>query len=67
VTSVAVTHDMVSAYRIADRIAMLHEGRIYQVGTPPEIQSSTDPVIHAFVNGRSDIQQEVALAPATVH
>jgi phospholipid/cholesterol/gamma-HCH transport system ATP-binding protein len=67
VTGVAVTHDMVSAYKIADRIAMLHEGCIYQVGTPQEIQSSADPVIHKFVTGRGDIPQEVALAPATVH
>jgi phospholipid/cholesterol/gamma-HCH transport system ATP-binding protein len=67
VTGVAVTHDMVSAYKIADRIAMLHEGRIYRIGTPAEFQSSTDPVIHAFVTGHNDVTQEVALASATIH
>jgi phospholipid/cholesterol/gamma-HCH transport system ATP-binding protein len=67
VTGVAVTHDMVSAYKIADRIAMLHEGRIYKVGAPQEFQSSRDPVIHSFVTGQSEITQEVALAPAAVH
>jgi phospholipid/cholesterol/gamma-HCH transport system ATP-binding protein len=67
VTSVAVTHDMVSAYKIADRMAMLHEGRIYKVGAPQEFQSSTDPVIRTFVTGHGDIPQEVALASATVH
>jgi phospholipid/cholesterol/gamma-HCH transport system ATP-binding protein len=67
VTGVAVTHDMVSAYKIADRIAMLHEGRIYKVGAPQEFQSSRDPVIHSFVTGHSEITQEVTLAPAAVH
>ena len=43
VTSLAVTHDMTSAYKIADRIAMLHDGRIHAVGTPKEIQATTDP------------------------
>jgi phospholipid/cholesterol/gamma-HCH transport system ATP-binding protein len=45
VTSLAVTHDMTSAYKIADRIAMLHEGRIHAVGTPKEIQATTDPIV----------------------
>ena len=52
VTSVVVTHDMDSAYKIADRIAMLYEGRIVQVGTPDEIRNSTDPVVRQFVEGR---------------
>jgi phospholipid/cholesterol/gamma-HCH transport system ATP-binding protein len=54
VTGVAVTHDMTSAYKIADRIAMLHEGRIYAVGTPAEIQQSSDPVVQQFIHGISD-------------
>jgi phospholipid/cholesterol/gamma-HCH transport system ATP-binding protein len=52
-TAVVVTHDMVSAYAIANKIAMLHEGRIYCVMTPEEIQRQTDPVIHDFVHGIS--------------
>jgi phospholipid/cholesterol/gamma-HCH transport system ATP-binding protein len=52
VTSVVVTHDMDSAYKIADRIAMLYEGRIVQVGTPDEIRKSNDPVVRQFVEGR---------------
>lgn len=50
-TSVLVTHDMESAYYAADRIAMLYNGRIVQIGTVAEIQNSTNPVVHAFVNG----------------
>lgn len=59
VTSVVVTHDMKSAYRIADRIAMLYEGCIRYVGTPAEIQVTTDPVVKAFVEGRPELAQEV--------
>jgi len=51
VTSVAVTHDMRSAARIAQRILMLHEGRIHATGTPAEILHSTDPIVQQFVQG----------------
>lgn len=54
VTGVAVTHDMVSAYKIADRIAMLHRGQIYATGTPAEIQQTTDSVVKQFISGVSD-------------
>ena len=54
VTGVAVTHDMVSAYKIADRIAMLHEGKIIQVGSPSEIQNTSNPVVRQFILGMSE-------------
>jgi phospholipid/cholesterol/gamma-HCH transport system ATP-binding protein len=60
VTSVVVTHDMKSAYRIADRIAMLYDGRIRFEGTPEETQAATDPVVRAFVEGRPELASEVA-------
>ncbi len=53
VTSVVVTHDMHSAYSIAHRIAMLHEGKIYVVDAVDGIRKSKDPVISNFVNGTS--------------
>jgi phospholipid/cholesterol/gamma-HCH transport system ATP-binding protein len=53
-TSIAVTHDMRSAYHIADRIAMLHEGRIHATGTPDEIQATTDPALRQFIEGSSE-------------
>ena len=56
VTSIAVTHDMRSARYISGRILMLHEGRIYADQTPDDIFKSTDPVIHRFVNGISELQ-----------
>lgn len=54
VTSVTITHDMKSAYMIADRIAMLYKGEILEVGTPDEIQKSPHPVIQQFIHGRSE-------------
>jgi phospholipid/cholesterol/gamma-HCH transport system ATP-binding protein len=57
VTSVVVTHDMRSARRVGQRILMLHEGRIYAVGTPDEIFNSKDPIVHQFVNGIADPEE----------
>ena len=53
VTSVVVTHDMQSADKIADRIAFLHEGRVYFCGTPAELRDSRDPVVLNFISGHS--------------
>lgn len=53
VTSVAVTHDMKSAYFIADRIAMLHEGKIIYCGTPHEIMNTNDVTVKQFIEGIS--------------
>jgi phospholipid/cholesterol/gamma-HCH transport system ATP-binding protein len=53
VTSIAVTHDMVSVYKIATRVAMMYEGRIVQVGSVGEIQRSKDPVVQQFITGSS--------------
>jgi len=51
VTSVVVTHDMHSAYKVANRIAMIYDGKIIGTGTPEEIKASQDPYIHQFVTG----------------
>lgn len=51
IVSIVVTHDMTSAYKVADRIAMLYEGRIIGVGTPDEIRNSPDPIIQQFITG----------------
>ena len=59
VTGVAVTHDMVSAYKIADRIAMLHKGKIIEVGTPEEIRNSSNPLVRQFILGVSQPAQLV--------
>ncbi|MBI4681908.1 MAG: ABC transporter ATP-binding protein [Nitrospirae bacterium] len=54
VTSVTITHDMKSAYKIADTIAMLYNGVIIAEGSPAEIQNSPDPVVRQFVEGRAE-------------
>jgi len=51
VTSIAVTHDMVSAYKIADRMVMLYQGRVEFDGSPDEIKSTTNEVVHQFITG----------------
>jgi phospholipid/cholesterol/gamma-HCH transport system ATP-binding protein len=60
VTSVVVTHDMKSAYTVANRIAMLYQGRIRFVGTPDEIRATDDPVVRGFIEGRPDLTAEAA-------
>ena len=52
VTGLLVTHDMRSAFWVGDRIAMLYDGRIRQLGTKAEIQATTDPVVRQFIEGR---------------
>ncbi|MBI4823687.1 MAG: ABC transporter ATP-binding protein [Nitrospirae bacterium] len=51
ITSISITHDMMSAYKIADRIAMLYEGKIVETGTPAEIKHSQNPVVKQFIMG----------------
>jgi len=50
-TAVVVTHDMRSAYKVADRVAMLYNGTIVEVGTPDEIRSSSNSVVQQFIRG----------------
>jgi len=54
VTSIVITHDMRSAYAVGDRIAMLYQGRVRQVGTVEEIRHSDDPIVRGFVEGRAN-------------
>ena len=51
VTSVAITHDMNSAYKIADSISMLYEGKIIQSGSSYEIKNTENPVVRQFITG----------------
>jgi phospholipid/cholesterol/gamma-HCH transport system ATP-binding protein len=60
VTGVVITHDMESAYRISDRIAMLHGGRVRTLGTPEEIRSSQDPVVKGFIEGRPELLEKAS-------
>ena len=51
VTSITVTHDMKSAYKIADRVAMLYDKHIIEIGTPEQIKKSKNPIVQQFITG----------------
>jgi phospholipid/cholesterol/gamma-HCH transport system ATP-binding protein len=55
VTGVVITHDMNSAFRISDRVAMLYDGRIRFEGTPDEMKATDDPVVRGFIEGRPEL------------
>ena len=52
-TNVTITHDMKVAFQIADRVAMLHDGRIIEQGTPEQFQASSNPIVRQFIEGRA--------------
>ena len=53
-TMIVVTHEMGSAFRIADRMVLLHQGQMVAEGTPEEFQNSSDPRIRQFVEGGAE-------------
>jgi phospholipid/cholesterol/gamma-HCH transport system ATP-binding protein len=53
VTSIVVSHDLVSIFTIADRIAFIYKGVVHKCGTPDEFKTSDDPVVQQFIGGRS--------------
>ncbi|HIE59169.1 MAG TPA: ABC transporter ATP-binding protein [Persephonella sp.] len=54
VTSIVVTHDLESAFSIADRMAIIHKGKIYAIGTPEEIKKNEDPIVQQFISRKPD-------------
>ncbi len=61
VTSITVTHDMQSAFKVGDRIVMLHEGKIIAQGTPQEIQASDNPIVRQFISGEASEKELASL------
>ena len=57
-TAVVVSHEIPEIFEIADTVAMLHEGRIVEVGPPAAIQSSTNPIVRRFIKGEPDNSEE---------
>lgn len=58
VTSLVITHDMGSAYRVSDHIAMLYDGRVLEVGTPDQIRSTENPIVRGFVEGKPELVEQ---------
>ncbi len=54
ITSIVITHDMVSAYKISDKIAVLFEGEIIETGSPEEIRNTKNAVVRQFIEGRAE-------------
>ena len=59
VSSVVISHDIEGAFKIGDRIAMLHDGRIQACGSPEEIENSEDPIVRQFITGSAEGPIEV--------
>ncbi|MAQ15890.1 MAG: ABC transporter ATP-binding protein [Sandaracinus sp.] len=59
VTSIVVSHDLVSIFSIADRIAMLYKGTVRMLGTPEDFRRTDDPIVRQFVDGRAEGPMEV--------
>lgn len=53
VTSIVVSHDLVSIFTIADRIVMLYQGMVRHMGSPDDFRAAEDPIIQQFINGRA--------------
>ncbi len=56
-TIVVVTHELASVFTIADRIAMLHDGRVIALGTPEELQASSNPLVQQFLRREADAEE----------
>ncbi len=54
ITSIVVTHDLASAYKVGDRIVMLHEGKVLFEGTPEEVRNTRHPIVRQFIEGRAE-------------
>jgi len=66
-TTVTITHDMKVAFKIADRVAMLHRGHIIEQGSPAEFQRSTNPIVQQFIEGRAvgPMTETIGVVPPT--
>lgn len=60
VTSLVITHDLDSAYRISDHLAMLHKGRVRWEGPPDDIQAVEDPAVRGFITGEPELWEDAS-------
>ena len=67
ITSIVVTHDLVSANKVADRILLLHDGEVICDGKPEQVQQSTNEVVQRFIHGEADEEDLNAIRSAFAH
>ncbi len=65
VTSIVVTHDLISAFKVADHMVMLHEGHVVLAGTPDLFRASTDPIVGRFLRGEASDDELRAIREVT--
>jgi phospholipid/cholesterol/gamma-HCH transport system ATP-binding protein len=61
VTSIVVTHDLASAFKVADHMVMLHEGKVVLEGSPEDFRNATDPVVKRFLRGEASEEELQAI------
>lgn len=62
ITSIIVTHDMKSAFSVASKMAMIHDGKIIEVGTPEEMRNTENPIVRQFISGTVAVRRGVGKA-----
>jgi phospholipid/cholesterol/gamma-HCH transport system ATP-binding protein len=61
ITSIVISHDIHAVFAIADKIAMLHEGKVLQEGTPDDFRRTTNPVVKNFLEGKASDEQKMEI------
>ena len=61
-TSIVVTHDLASAFKVADDMVMLYDGAVVMTGTPDEFKSSSDPTVQRFLRGEATAEELAGIA-----
>lgn len=61
ITSVVISHDIHAVFAIADKIAMLHEGKVLEEGTPEDFRRTTNPIVKNFLEGKASDEQKMEI------
>ena len=61
-TSIVVTHDLASAFQVADEMVMLYDGSIVMTGSPEELKASSDPIVQRFLRGEATAEELAGIA-----
>ena len=67
ITSIVVTHDLASAFKVADRMVMMHEGKVRLEGDPEAFRASDDPVVSRFLKGEANPEELAEISRVQAH